>query len=240
MTFNGNDLIAFCGGGVSINKEIPPSTLGRTITGIGGAGGHILGNVENAPKTYTARINLHGHSMAEAWALKLRLAEWAYTDGLADLIPTHDPSRRYRAICQSISDPEFIWGACTVDVVFYIPDPYMLAVELRTVGGTSNEATWINRGTADPLITVTVVPSASYAYPTIYLNDTQIFMLNSTVGANVPIVVDFGQKYVSVNGASALTDINYLYTNWHPAFASENTIESEASTVSVEVVDRWL
>lgn len=240
MTFNGNDLLTFCGGGVSINKEIPPSTLGRTITGIGGAGGHILGNIENAPKTYTARINLHGQNMTDAWALKLKLAEWAYTDGLADLIPTHDPSRRYRAIVQSISDPEFKWGACTVDVVFYIPDPYMLSVETRTIGGDSNEATWKNHGTADPLITVTVTPTASYDYPTIYLNGTGIFTLNGTVGADVPMVVDFGQKTVTVNGANAISNINYLYTDWHPTFNSENTISVEASVISVEVVDRWL
>lgn len=240
MIFNGNDLLTFCGGGVSINKEIPPATVGRSITGIGGAGGHILGHVENAPKTYTARINLHGSTMADAWALKRKLAEWAYTAALADLIPTHDPSRRYRAICQSIGDPEFVWGACTVDVTFYIPDPYMLAVDARTIGGASNSATWTQNGTADPLISVTMTPTADSAYPTIYLNTVGIFTLNATVEANVPMVVDFGQKTVTVNGVSAMEDINYLYTDWHPVFADENTVEAEACTLSVEVIDRWL
>lgn len=241
MIFNGNDLLAFCGGGVSINKEIPPFTVGRTITAVGGAGGHILGNVANAPKVYTAKINLHGNSTAEAWAQKRRVAEWAMTTTeLADLIPSHDPARKYRAVCQGISDPEFKWGACTVNVDFYIPEPYMLSVYPLTVGGTSADPVFINNGTAEPLMTVRFVPLVDVDYPTIMLNGEAVLTINGTVGAGVPVVVDFGQKTAKINGVYAQDKINYMLTDWHPVFSQENTVSVEASTVTVEVIERWL
>ena len=241
MIFNGLDIMTFCGGGVSINKEIPPFSLGRTITTIGGGGGHILGHVENAPKTYTARINLHASCMAEAWALKRTVAAWAMScTTLADLIPTHDPAVRYRAVCQSVGDPEFKFGTCTVDVVFMIPDPHLLAVTPRVFGGTSNTVTWRNDGTAEPLLTVTIVGLADLSYPTIMLNTEAILTINDTVLKDVPIVVDFGQKTVKINGVYAQNRINYMLTDWHPVFSVDNTLSVEAATVTVEVIDRWL
>jgi len=240
MIFNGKDLIAYCGGGISINKEIPPFSVGRSITSIGGAGGHIIGNVTREPKTYTARINLHGRSMHEAWELKLKVAEWAYTEALADLIPTHDPSRKYRAICQSISDPEFKWGACTVDVVFYIPDPFMLAVEPRTFGGAESSVSWRTNGTMDPLIKVTFTASETLNYPQIKLNGNTILGVVGEVGVGVICVADFDAKTLMLNGGFALTKINFTNTNWHPAFQENNTITVNNAVVSCEVVDRWL
>lgn len=239
MIFNRRDLVAFCGGGVSINKEIPPATVGRTVSAIGGAGGHILGNAENAPRTYTARINLHGQSMADAWALKRKLAAWAWSDGLADLVPTHDPGRKYQAICQSIGDPTFVWGACTVDVVFFIPNPYMLEREAHTYTG-SGEASFLNEGTADPLIVVRFVPTTTAYTPVIFLNGDVILSITQDVGAGVPVVADFAAKTLQINGVYALDKINYLNTDWHPEFLDENTIGVEVSDVTVEVINRWL
>ena len=240
MIFNGRDLISFCGAGVSINKEIPPFTVGRTLTGIGGAGGHILGHAEDAPKTYTARINLHRTAMSDAWALKLKVAQWARSEGLADLVPTHDPTRKYRAICQGISDPTFVWGACTVDCVFWVPDARMLAVTPRSSGGTGSEAAFTNLGSADPVLKVTFVPLTTVSYPTIYLNGEAVLTVNGEVGADVPVVADFGAKTLKINGVMAMERINYMLTDWHPAFAAANTVGVEASTVSIEVTDRWL
>lgn len=239
MIFNGRDLLTFCGSGVSINKEIPPATLGRSLTSVGGAGGRILGNADTAPQTYTARVNLHGQSMADAWQLKLKLAEWAYTATLADLIPTHDPGRKYRAICQSIGDPEFVWGACTIDLVFLIPDPYMLSVDTRVCTG-SGDVPFRNYGTADPLITVRFTPSATAQDPVIWLNGQVILGIVGDVEAGVPVVADFSTKAVTINGVHALEKIDYLHTNWHPPFARDNTISVEVSAVTVEVIDRWL
>ncbi len=239
MIFNGRDLMAFCGAGVSINKEIPPATVGRTITSIGGSGGHILGHVEDAPKTFTARVNLHGQTMADAWALKLKLAEWARTDALADLIPTHDTSRKYRAIMQSIGDPEFKWGACTVDVTFYVPDARMIAVTPTTVTGTDS-VTITKTGSADPLMVVTFTPSADTELPEITLNGDTIFMVSGTVGAGVPCVVDFGAKTLMVNGVYAMERIVYTQTNWHPAFITTNTLAVDDAALTVEVTQRWL
>lgn len=241
MIFNGFDLLTYCGEGVSINKEIPPATIGRTMTTIGGGGGHILGHVESAPKTYTARINLHGRSMAEAWALKRTVAEWAMSSTvLADLIPTHDPARRYRAICQSVGDPEFKFGACTIDVVFFIPDPRMLAVEPRVFGGDDNTVSWRNEGTAEPILKVTFVGLADLSYPTIMLNNEAILTINDSILTGVQTVVDFDKKTVMINGAYAQDRINYMLTDWHPVFARDNTLSVEAATVTVEVIDRWL
>lgn len=239
MIFNGRDLMAFCGAGVSINKEIPPATVGRSITSIGGSGGHILGHVEDAPKTYTARVNLHGQTMADAWALKLKLAEWARTDALADLIPTHDTARKYRAIVQSIGDPEFKWGACTIDVVFFVPDARMIAVSSTTATG-SGTATFAKTGSADPLLAVTFVPGVAVTDPEITLNGSTIFGVTGEVGADVPCVVDFEAKTLKVNGVYAMDKINYITTNWHPDFLASNTLAVEDAAITVEVTQRWL
>ncbi len=239
MTFNGRDLLTFCGAGVSINKEIPPASVGRAITSIGGANGHILGNAEDAPRTYTARINLHGSTMSNAWALKLKLAEWAYTTGLADLIPTHDPDRKYRAIVQSIGNPEFKWGACTIDVVFCIPDARMISINSATVTGTGS-ATFSKTGSADPIMVVSFTPTADLTSPVITLNGSTVFAINGSVLTGVPCVVDFEKKTLVKNGANAQSEINYMQTNWHPAFASSNTVAVTNATVSVEVTQRWL
>lgn len=239
MIFNGRDLLAFCGAGVSINKEIPPASVGRAITSIGGANGHILGHAEDAPRTYTAKINLHGATMADAWALKLKLAEWAYTTTLADLIPTHDQARKYRAIVQSIGNPEFKWGACTIDVVFFIPDARMIEVYGTTASGTGS-ASFFKTGTADPLMVVSFTPTADLTDPVITLNGSTIFAVNGSVLTGVPCVVDFDKKMLMKNGVVSQSEINYMQTNWHPDFAYINTIEIENADISVEVTQRWL
>lgn len=239
MIFNGRDLVSFCGRGVSINKEIPPATIGRSITSIGGGGGRIIGHVEQAPATYVARVNLHGASMADAWALKRKLAEWAYTTGLADLIPTHDPSKRYRAICREISEPEFVWGAATVTVTFFLPDPYLLDLETRLVSGTG-QAKFIKAGSADPLMRISVTPQGSVTDPVIRLNGAVVFGVAGTVGAGVTIVVDFDQKTLLLGGVAANDRINFMVTEWHPEFQVNNTVTADSSYVVVEVVDRWL
>lgn len=239
MIFNGRDLLAFCGAGVSINKEIPPASVGRAITSIGGANGHILGHAEDAPRTYTAKVNLHGATMADAWALKLKLAEWAYTTTLADLIPTHDQARKYRAIVQSIGNPEFKWGACTIDVVFYIPDARMIEVYSTTATGTDS-VSFLKTGTADPLMTVSFTPTADLTDPVITLNGNAIFAVNGNVLTGVPCVVDFDKKTLMKNGVVSQSEINYMQTVWHPDFAYTNTIEIDDADISVEVTQRWL
>lgn len=240
MIFNGRDLVNYCGQGFSINKEIPPGMVGRSITTIGGAGGRLLGHAEDAPCTYTARVNIHGATMADAWIMRRKLAQWAYSDGLADLVPTHDSTHHYRAICQSVSDPEFKWGACTVTVTFLLPDARLLENGSNTYSGTGS-ATFYRTGSAEPIIVVTFTPTSTVSAPTIKLNGTTVFGMTGTVSSGVPCVVDFDQKTLKVNGSYALNRISYNKTDWHPAFqGNSNTVVVTNASVSVEVTNRWL
>lgn len=239
MNFNGKDLLATVGSGISICKEIPPFMIGRNLTTLAGAKRVYLGTAGIASQTYTLKLNIYGGTMANAWAMRQKIAEWAYSEAEAPLIPTHQPSIYYNAILQEISNPTFVFGACTVDVVFLIPTPFAYAVTKVYKTGTDSIA-FTNNGTAEPMIKLTLVPSAS-VLPTVYVNSGMVFRATANVGENVPAVIDFEKRTYMVNQLYANDKINFLLTDWQPGWRKGNNIVTcSNTTLTAEIVQRWI
>lgn len=240
MKFNGNDLITFVGPKVSISKEIPPMMIGRKLTLLEGSRRIYLGSAGIAAQTYTLKLNIHAGSMANAWAVRHKIAAWAYSEDLAPLIPSHEPTIYYNAVLQSISSPTFVWGACVVDVVFLIPTPYAHAVTMLTPSG-SGSLTFDNLGSYDPAVRLTAIPDQNIENPTVLVNGLPAFVAVGAVETGVPMIIDFENKTYQVNGLYAMDKINFLTTDWAPGWVSgSNTIALNDCALSAEVVARWL
>lgn len=194
MKFNGVDPRSLHPG-ISINKEIPPGTVTSQLETLAGSDGEIIAGRTIQQGEYIVRVNIAGKYKAQAWEIRKLLAGWARSADIVthELIPTHWPTVAYDAILKEISEPEFVMGFATIDVVFALPRP--IAHDLIEKG------TLMEMGVDTHTITV---KGTSHARPWISAD-----LLETS---SVSILVD-GETRIRLKGPFALGSILKVYCN---------------------------
>lgn len=169
MKYNGINPVTIARG-ISIAKEIPPGSPNSQLETASGSEGDVLLGRTIHEAEYVVRINVAGRTRREAWEIREKLADWACAaDSVTHALePTHWPGKAYDAVLKYISEPEFMFGFGTMDLVFSLPRPIAYALETSTTAKSELEED------AGVLMTVKVEGS-SYIRPklTVTAKETQ-------------------------------------------------------------------
>lgn len=217
MRYNGVDVcdVHPC---ISVSKEIPPGCPERTIETVNGWDGETFAAVRTERGEYQTKINIACRSMAEAWEVRARLAQWAGSgDGVGELEPTHWPGKAYEAVLESISPPEFHFGFAEVDVVFSLPRPYAHDTYIsRASGAGSAEMAVGGDSVCRPAIKQTIKDEQTGL---VWKLDGETFLsLVGTLAAGTVVQMDTKAGSLTVGGNHAESMIDYTASRWRPGF----------------------
>lgn len=215
MRFNGVD-IRQAHRAISVCKEIPPGMPGRNLVTTNTVMGEVLAAVEMTGAEYTVRVNIAGKTREEAWEARTALAAWAMSsgDGLGELEPTRMQGKAYSAIVRSISDPEFVFGFGTVDVIFALPVPVMH--DIRTSTATASKAMKLDLligGTVGAQPVIEFVSESSGAGVLLKADGANMLRLNGTVNAGEVYAVDLQTGRVEMDGIPIGSRVVYTDTD---------------------------
>lgn len=164
MKYNGINPVTIARG-ISIAKEIPPGSPNSQLETASGSEGDILLGRTIHEAEYVVRINVAAKTRREAWEIREKLAAWACAADTVThpLEPTHWPGKAYDAVLKYISEPEFIFGFGTMDLVFSLPRPIAYALEESATAKSELEE-------GQGVLMTVKVEGSSYIRPRITIN----------------------------------------------------------------------
>lgn len=242
--------------GISIAKEIPPGAPASTLETITGGTGEILAGRTIKQAEYTVRINIAGRSARDGWEIRRLIAAWARpTDKTTRrLVPTHWPEVYYDAACKEVTEPEFTFGFCTVDVVFAIARPIAMSLHQTVALPDYGSKKIIVRigGThyAKPDIVMDRLTAGEDGL-TLYVDDAPLLKVAGAIGEGECITLSGGdhprltQKSTNAEAADitkriayAGTDFASLWQAFAPGVHAVRTVPE--SEISLQWRDEWV
>lgn len=242
MLFNGKDPCSMHPS-ISIRHEIPPGTAKRKIVTFAGTDGEIVSDVIVEAGEYTVQLNIAGRTREEGWAMREKIAAWAGSSGrqTAKLTPTHRPERYYDAILSTVSDPRFVRGFATIDVVFFVPRPIALSASSSAASGMGSMSPRIGGSApARPVIAQTLKSAASVLTWT--MDGRTILTVRGSFAAGTRIEMDTMRESLTADGVSILPQIDPQHTEWRPGFAQgmHKIVSSDGGAMEMRWRDEWL
>lgn len=241
MRFNGIDPTTLHHG-ISVSKEYPPGMPGREVVTVRGMGTETLGGVEDERSEYRVVLNIAGKNKREAMEMRARIAKWARSSGesTAKLEPTHWIGKAYDAIVAEISEPEFVFGFGTVDVIFLLPDGRAYSTTPGIASGTGKINLSIGGSEACTPVISQTIDSAREGL--VWQLDGAAFLtLKGGLTAGQVVAVDFAEGGVTIDGVHAENRINYMATSWKPGFLPgyHSITSTDGGTMTARWHDKW-
>lgn len=241
MRFNGIELRAVHRA-VSIGKEYPPGMAPRGIHTVQANAGEYLAAVTDERGEYRVDVNIAAHSKHEAYEVRRLLARWATSSGekTAKLEPTHDPGVTYDAICESISEPEFMFGFAVVEVVFALPTATATEKRPKTATGEGGAVLAIGgSGRVVPVITQTLAAKAEGL--TWSADGAPFLRIEGEIAAGAEVKADFATNALTIDGEHAEARIDYTASSWRPDLTpgKHEITSSDAGAMEARWRDVW-
>lgn len=243
MRFNGVDPCTLHRG-ISIAREILPGMAPRAVETVRGAGAETLAGVEDERGEYRLILNVAGKSKDEAYEIRALIAKWARSSGetCARIEPTHWHGMAYDGIVEKISDPEFVFGFGTIEVLFLLPDARAYEVAASSAYGSTGSMRMMISGSdaTAPVITQTIKDETEQL---VWQLDGTVFFVVSQ-GTLLPgqiVEADFGTGSMTVDGVHAEHLIDYTQSRWKPGFdpGIHRITSSDSGTMSARWHNRW-
>ena len=184
---------------------------------------------------FFARLRVPWCGWRQVQELQRRISTALYAPEGAELVSPRNPSLRYKDVY--LTDPgewDGLWASGSAEVGFTAYDPIAYGVR-RKIADASNEFDVM--GTWETRPVVTARPKAG-GYWQAYCNGA-VFRLQREFDGTEVIVVDSEKALVTVDGASAMTDLTT--GSDFPVFKpGKNVFQVEGGSVSAEWDERWL
>ncbi|MBP3657583.1 MAG: phage tail family protein [Clostridia bacterium] len=244
MRYNGVD-IRTVHPAISVNKEIYPGAARREVVTVRGNRREIYAGHRSEQSEAVIRVNIAGRTRDEAYEVRALLAAWAASSGEATamLEPTHWQGKAYEAVLSEISEPEYIFGHTTVDVVFALPDgrAYDLAESMASGEGGVN---MMIGGSDKATLIITQIMSGATSGLTWTMDGERILKLKSSYKAasGAKIVADFASGSLTADGTHIEAQIDYTASTWQPRTTpGEHALTSNnAGTIEARWRNRWI
>lgn len=243
MRFNGVDPCTLHRG-ISIAREILPGMAPRAVETVRGAGAETLAGVEDGRGEYRLILNVAGKSKDEAYEIRALIAKWARSSGetCARVEPTHWHGMAYDGIVEKISDPEFVFGFGTIEVLFLLPDARAYEVAASSAYGSTGSMRMMISGSDAPAPVITQTIKEETEQMVWQLDGAVFFVVSQGQLLTGQIVeADFGTGSMTVDGVHAEHLIDYTQSRWKPGFAPgiHRITSSDSGTMSARWHNRW-